>query len=109
MALEHPSSPAARISSQAGLATIRTGGAATPTPGGLLTLIDAYATARAVRDESYREHAAWTFDDAHAAMLNARAAVADALGIPAATLPPLSDPISHEGNARLAATAGDDR
>lgn len=81
MAREHPSSPAARISSQAGPAPIRTGGAPTPTPGGLLTLIDAYATARAVHDESYREHAAWAFDDAHAAMLNARTAVVDALGV----------------------------
>ena len=106
MALEHPSSPAVRISSQAGLATIRTVGTPTPTPGGLLTLIDAYATARAVRDESYRESAAWAFDDAHAAMLDARAAVADALGIPTSALTPLLDDISTFADTRRADAQG---
>lgn len=87
---QHPSG----FSSQAGLATLRTASAA-PRPDSLVALIDAYAAARSVRDESYRECAGWAFDEAHAAMITARAAVADALGIPAAQLSPLDDEISR--------------
>lgn len=47
----------------------------------LLDLIDAYAAARADRDDAYSNSAAWAFDESHRAMLAARATVADALGI----------------------------
>ncbi|MGX1694407.1 tyrosine-type recombinase/integrase [Microbacterium keratanolyticum] len=56
----------------------------------LFALVDAYALACATR-EAARECAAWAFEDAHHAMLAARAAVAEALGIPAAALAPLND------------------
>ena len=88
----HPQ-PAPGVSSQAGLAALR-GARSAPHPAALLELIDAYAAARAARDESYRECAEWAFRAAHTAMLTARAAVADALGIPAAQLPALDDEIS---------------
>lgn len=87
---QHPSG----ISSQAGLATLRTAGSA-PRPAGLVALIDSYAAARAARDLSYRECAGRAFHEAHGVMLNARTAVADALGIPAAQLANLDDPISR--------------
>lgn len=93
---QHPSG----ISSQAGLATLRPANSASR-PDALVALIDAYAASRAARDEAYRECAAWAFDAAHAAMLSARTAVADALGIPEPQLSPLDDEIS-----RAAATIG---
>lgn len=105
MASQHPNPPHSGISSQAGLAALRARSAA-PAPLPLLALIDAYATARADRDESYREHAGWTFDLAHGAMLTARAAVADALGIPAAQIPDPADPISRRAAERSAAQIG---
>jgi len=89
----HPQ-PHSGISSQAGLAALRAVNSA-PRPLAILELIDAYAAARAVRDASYRECAAWAFRDDHAAMLTARAAVADALGIPAAQLTAPDDAISR--------------
>lgn len=64
-------------------------------PRSLLALIDAYATARADRDEAYRECAAWAFDTAHAAMLTARDAVAAALGIAPDAIPAPGDAISR--------------
>jgi len=95
----HPTSPdRSPHSSQAGLAAIRAGqltAARPPQPLALLDLIDAYATARADRDESYHECAGWAFDTAHTAMLTARAAVASALGIPADGIPAPRDPITR--------------
>lgn len=82
------------ISSQAGLATFQ-GAKTGPQPLALVELIDAYAASRAYRDECYRDMAAWAFYDAHAAMLTARAAVAEAHGIPASQLAALADPISR--------------
>lgn len=107
MASQHPNPPHSGISSQAGLAALRARAAApAPLPLPLLDLIDAYAAARAERDHKYRDAAAWAFEASHAAMLTARAAVAEALGIPAAALAPLRDEISATGDAYLAETRG---
>lgn len=51
----------------------------------LLALIDAYATAATRRAEAV-ECASWAFLDAHRAMVAARTAVADALGVAASPL-----------------------
>lgn len=87
---QHPSG----FSSQAGLATLRPASCASR-PAGLVALIDAYAAARAARDLRYRQCAGSAFHEAHGVMLTARAAVADALGIPASQLAILDDPISR--------------
>lgn len=105
MASQHHPQPHSGVSSQAGLAALRAHTAA-PAPRPLLELIDAYAAARAERDSMYRDCAAWAFEAAHAAMLTARAAVADALGVPADALPPLQDEITATGDAYLAEARG---
>jgi len=59
----------------------------------LLALIDSYAAARAARERLDALGAAgWAFVDAHRAMLAARAAVADALGVTDAA--PMPDPLA---------------
>ncbi|MGB3730643.1 hypothetical protein [Microbacterium sp.] len=92
----HPH-PHSGISSQAGLAALRAASPA-PQPLAILELIDTYAAARSARDDAYSNSAEWAFHDKHDALRAARAAVADALGIPAAQLPELRDPISRRAD-----------
>jgi hypothetical protein len=59
-------------------------------PTHLFTLIEAYAAA-AVQRTRMRNAASWAFLAAHRDLHAARAAIATALGVPVAALPPLTD------------------